>query len=135
MITEKRRQPRFAAKDGVYAALGSQYDQVGRIHDVSLGGLSFKYFEDPESKTGHEQEKGDLDFSQIAIFGSGSGFYLPNLACRVVCRRAVSSPYQADGFGASFQMSRCSVEFGKLTRDQKSALLQFLENHTDGSVP
>ena len=66
MRSENRKYIRFIVKDRVYAALGSHFLRVGRIIDISIGGLAFEFI---ENLKGCKQ-----DYSKITIFHSEDGF-------------------------------------------------------------
>lgn len=46
MRSERRKYIRFRAQDTAYAALGAEFTQVGRLIDISIGGLSSSIPED-----------------------------------------------------------------------------------------
>ena len=76
MISEKRKYFRSRVKDDAYAALGNHFTKVGKLKDISIDGLAFRYIGNTEDWV--------EDSSTIAIFDSESTFYLPNLACKII---------------------------------------------------
>ena len=48
MDTERRKFTRFLGPENAYAALGPSFEQVGRIKDISIGGLALVYLTDEE---------------------------------------------------------------------------------------
>ena len=127
MAVEKRKYIRFLAKPNTYAALGPRFTKVGKIKDISIGGLAFEYI--------CNSQDSDLQPSQIAIFLSENGFHLANLACRVVC----DCPEYADGKNSVpnsvYAINHCAVQFTVITKKQKDELEYFIKHHTQGLAP
>ena len=67
---EKRKYERFSPQGNAFAALGHRYTKVGRIKDISMGGVAFEHI----SMGGK-----DRDFSRIDIFLMGDVFHLYNI--------------------------------------------------------
>ena len=42
-MIEQRRYARFFLEHDTFAALGHEYNKVGKVIDMSVGGLSFEY--------------------------------------------------------------------------------------------
>jgi hypothetical protein len=119
--TEKRKYARFSPQGNAFAALGRRYAKVGRIKDISLGGLAFEYISEVDT---------DRDFSQIDIFLIGEVFHLYNLPCEVVYDHP--HPIRFKNF-KSLKISlnkRCGVQFEILPEDDMAQLKLFLESHT-----
>jgi hypothetical protein len=72
---ERRKFTRFQTHDNGYAALRGNFTTVGKINDISLNGLSFKYL----AKAAQEEE-----FSLVEIFLVENKFHLRNLPCRLI---------------------------------------------------
>ena len=43
MDIEQRKYPRFSVQNHTFAALGSEFEIVGKVNDISIKGLSFSY--------------------------------------------------------------------------------------------
>jgi hypothetical protein len=115
---ERRKFTRFRAHDNGYAGLRGDFTKVGKINDISLNGLSFKYI----AKAVQEEE-----FSHVDIFLAENKFHLRNMPCRLV--------YQIpDEIGKGFlvQMFRCGLHFKELAPSQLEQLELFIENYTMG---
>lgn len=113
MGIEKRKYERFSPQGNAFAALGRRYARVGRIKDISLGGLAFEYI---------FAEETDQDFSRIDLFIIGSVFHLYNIPCEVVYD--ISNPVSFENI-ESFNLSptnRCGVQFGALTEDDMAQM-------------
>ena len=62
MISEKRKYIRSRVKDDAYAALGNHFTKVGKLKDISIDGLAFRYIGNTEDWV--------EDSSTIAVFDS-----------------------------------------------------------------
>ena len=121
MKREKRTYERRIPTGNVYAAIGSFYEKVGKLIDLSAGGLAFEYMSNNNPIT---------EFSQIDILKVGGVANLQNLTCRTVYD--VTLPLAQDGI-KSLKHShnrRCGVEFKNLREEDNVQLAMFLESHT-----
>ncbi len=127
MAVEKRKHLRFLAKPNTYAALGSRFTKVGKIKDISFGGLAFEYISNSQDS--------ELQPSEIAIFLSENGFHLANVACRVVC----DCPECDFGINpvpnSVYAINRCTVQFTVISKNQKERIEYFIKHHTQGLAP
>ena len=122
MTIERRKYPRYLAKDNLFAALIGGFEKVGKINDISINGLGFSYL-NATTEVGTAEH-----FSKVDIFLSENGFHLSNVPCMVVYE--IPDPTLDEGF--LFKMSRCGLKFGELTRSQLEQLELFIENYTTG---
>jgi PilZ domain-containing protein len=115
---EKRKFTRFRAQDDAFAALQGNYNKVGKIYDISLNGLAFRYFAEKRSSE---------TFTHVDIFLSNNGFHLSSVPCTVVYDAKESMPN-------SHVVSpyRCGLKFEPLKEEQQDKLEFFLNNHTTG---
>ena len=119
MAVEKRKYERVAPQENAFAALGRQYAKVGRIKDISLGGVAFEYFSAADK---------DRDSSRIDIFLVGDLSHLYNIPCEVVYDFPNPSIKNV-----SIKLSptkRCGVRFETLTEEDMVRLKLFLKSHT-----
>jgi hypothetical protein len=118
---EKRKHPRFRTQDNCYAALSGNFTKVGKICDISTGGVAFRYL---------AQDIQEEEFSKVDIFLVDNGFHLFKIPCRVVY--TVSD----ESFGKSFltRMYRCGLQFLGLTKSQAGELNLFLKDYTTEAV-
>ena len=115
---ERRKFTRFRVQNNAYAALRGSYTKVGKIYDISLNGLAFRYLaEKVFSET----------FNRVDIFLSNNGFHLFGVPCRVVCD-------EKEGVYISPMITpyRCGLKFEGLNEEQQNKLEFFLNNHTTG---
>ena len=99
------------------AVLRSRPVRLGRVIDISKGGLSFSYL---ETKRHPRQSLG------MEILLADSGFYLAKIPYKVVSDIRMPSEIPRE----SISNWRCSVKFGDLEQDQAARLAYFLNHHT-----
>jgi hypothetical protein len=119
-MVERRKHKRFQAPKGLYAQVGPQNANVGRVDNLSIGGLAFTYVGSGGASNGSYL---DLSFAH--------SFYLGQLRFQTI------SDYESVEKAPSFSsetMRRCGVKFKKLTRYQKAELERFIQNHAIGEA-
>ena len=124
MEIEQRKYPRFSVQDNAFAALGSEFETVGEVIDISKKGLSLSYLSE-RIKTNAVR-----DFSQVYIFLSKNSFHLPKVPCQVMYD--IQDPKYIKN--NSTMMRRCGLHFGKLSTGQSELLELFLKNYTVGPL-
>ena len=127
MTGENRNYVRFLAKPNTYAALGSRFTKVGKIKDISIGGLSFEYI--------CNSQDADQQPLKIAIFLSENGFHLADLACRVVCDCPKCAESKDPAPDSVYAINCCTVQFTVITKKQRDGLDYFLKHYTRGIAP
>jgi hypothetical protein len=119
MKSEKRKYVRFLAKDNIFAALRNGFKKIGKVNNISIKGVSFSYLSETSEIDIEGQE------SQVDIF-YGNAFHLFNLPCKIV--------YDLEGYllDDTFQikMSRCGLQFGKLSEMQLDLLNYIITKYT-----
>ena len=118
---EKRKFTRFRPQDGAYAALRGGFTKVGRIYDISLNGLAFRYLAEKMS---------DEKFTHVDIFLSNNGFHLSGVGCDVIydAKESISTSPSVSAY-------RCGVKFEKVDEEQQNKLEFFLNNYTTEVLP
>jgi hypothetical protein len=121
MKKDLRAHERRIPIGNVYTALGREYERVGKLIDLSIGGLAFVYMSDGNS---------NMELSQIDIFKIGEVFNLHNLSCKIAydiplppLRNSIKSLKQSHN-------RRCGVKFDNLTKEDNVQLGLFLESNT-----
>jgi hypothetical protein len=112
--TERRRHPRYRTKGNAFVEYVSEHPQIGQIIDISVGGLSFRYFVNATPKRGPYE---------LNIYLKGNHFYLEKTPVVTVSDKELSSilfPKQR----------RHAVKFGTLTAEQTSGIENFIEKST-----
>jgi hypothetical protein len=119
--TEKRKFRRFLAQDMAFAVFRPHFTKLGKIKDISRGGMAFEYvtFEGPKE-----------DAAEIDIFVSGVRFHLPKMPVQTIYDSSVVNDHYT--FSPFVERRRCGVRFGDLTEEQVAQLKYFLETHTTG---
>lgn len=116
---ERRKHQRFQVPSSAFAGIGSYFGKVGRILDLSMGGLAFRYI-------GLEEPNGS---SYLDIFMNDLDFYLRNVPFKTIS----DFPVITDGL-TTVTLRRRGVRFGKLTPPQRAALEDFIEEHAIGEA-
>jgi len=119
---EKRKQARFAPPLNTYAALGRNYTRVGKVKDISLGGLSLEYI---------AGEEVDLGSDRVDIFLVGSVSYLHNIACKIEYDIQVYVPHVNNRFIKTLTTKQCGMQFKNLSEENITQLKLFLEAHLE----
>jgi hypothetical protein len=125
MGTDKRRDKRLSVGEEVIVALRNKSSRVGRVKDISMGGLSFEHIYDEEL----EQEPSERDVSLWV-----NNYSMTDIPCRVVYDIPISEPPEYDYLTVHFKTRRCGIQFGKLTENQETQLNFLLKTHTKGKV-
>ena len=123
LVSERRKSRRFLAQDKAFAVLRPDFTRLGKIKDISEGGLAFEYI-------AYQEEEEDA--SEMDIFLSEGRFHLSKMPCRIIYDVRMREEYQTSA--ARIQRRRCGLHFGQLTQEQASQLDFFLKNHSTGSA-
>ena len=126
MRSERRKYTRFLAEEDAYAALGIDFTKVGKLIDISIGGLAFEYIDCTEDCV--------QDSSRVAIFHSHNEFHLPNLACRLICNLVITAENDDPQFKRQYAIHRCAIQFGDITAKQRKQLEFFINHYTCGTA-
>lgn len=118
--SESRNHVRFRAREGIFVMLKPSHSHVGRLIDISMGGLAFDYVVDdvlPKPP------------AEVEIFVKGGIFRMSGIPCKAIWAETTNQ-----GRITVIRKRKCGVEFGELTDDQKAQLKAFLETFTDGEA-
>lgn len=118
---ERRRHQRFQAEDGAMVTLHHYASLVGRIIDISKGGLAFRYMDTDERPRGS---------FQMDILVEKAGFLLEKVPAKTISDLELPKEFSY----SPTTMRRQGVRFGDLTENQKSKLEFFIRNHTVGGA-
>jgi len=83
MGTEQRKNIRFLVKDNIIVALRNGSTKIGKVKDISMGGLSFEHIYD---------EPLNLEPLKREVFLWVNEFSLSKIACRVVYDIPMGTP-------------------------------------------
>jgi hypothetical protein len=126
MGTEQRKNTRFLVQDDVIAALRNGYTKIGKVKDISMGGLAFEHIDDQNSNS---------ETSRRDILLWVNGFSLSKLPGRIVYDIPLAPPNEYQEFIIHLTTRRCGVQFETLSEDKVSQLDFFLKNYTKGRAP
>ncbi len=115
--TERRKKRRYQVKKGAFAAVRPLYEKIGRIINISQGGLAFRYMD-----IGN-QEKGTRE---LDIFVISDAFRLDRIPAKIISDSDVPEKPSP----GSLPLRHCRVEFGELNRDQAVQLDYSIRNYT-----
>ena len=118
---ERRKFTRFLTQDDAFAALRGDLTKVGKICDISLKGLAFRYLAEKISNE---------TFTHVDIFLSTNGFHLSDLPCTVVYdeKESISQSHVVLAY-------RCGLKFEPLKEEQRNKLEFFLNNFITEALP
>ena len=122
--TEKRKFERYLAQDLAFAVFRPSFTKLGKIKDISKGGLAFEYV------TAEGQME---DSTEIDIFISGTRFHVTRVPAKTMYDSKVANDDYT--FAPFVERRRCGLQFGELTEEQAAQLGHFLETHTIGLAP
>jgi hypothetical protein len=121
--TERRKFIRFLAQETAFAVLRPDFTKLGKIKDISEGGLAFHHV---------AYERQNEESSAIDIFLTGNRFYLGRVPCKIRYDIKLDERYQIPI--DRIERRRCGVQFGPFTEEQTAKLSFFLKNHVTGTA-
>ena len=104
--TERRKFTRFLAQDTAFAVLRPHFTKLGKIKDISEGGLAFEYI----AYKGQKEDSSGTD-----IFLSSDRFYLGRIPCKIRYDIKIAERYQISI--DRIERRRCGLQFGELTEE------------------
>ena len=119
---ERRRNKRYKAVDGAYAAISPNSHKLGQIIDISMGGLSFKYIDTSNNDSDKNPEE--------AVFLSSMGYYVGDLPFKTVSDYEITN---APSF-SSMKVRKRHVQFTDLSFKQLFDLDYYLRNNVSEQV-
>jgi len=127
MDAKRRKYVRFLAQPNAYAALGSSFTKIGKILDISMGGLAFEYYSGSEDLNQYD--------STVTIFITVNNFYLENIPCQMISDLPKCGSDKPSVLNANYLVKRSCLQFMTISEDQRQRLEYFLNNHTRGLAP
>lgn len=113
---------RFLPQDETYVALRPDFTKLGRLINISKGGLAFRYIA--------HQRQGQAP-THLDLFTGNNGFHLSRLQCKVIYD--IRFP-ENEKSSKLFEHRRCGLEFGEATEVQATQLELYLKNHVAGEA-
>ena len=117
-MAERRQHPRYSVREGKFEVFSRDSKIIGKLNNISQGGLVFQYTPAGEEKA--ESETIDI------MAKSPDLFYLPSVACRAMYD--ISALAEDQSFtGAATRL--CGVKFVRLQKEQKQKLTLFIKKY------
>ena len=115
---ERRKNKRYKAIEGAYAAISPNSQKLGQIIDISMGGVCFKYIDTSNDGQNDRTQQED------SIFLSTVGYYIGDLPIKIVGDYAVTN---APSF-SSMKVKKMHIQFTDFSVKQLFDLDYFLRN-------
>ena len=119
-MTERRVAKRYRAMDGALAALLPESGHVGQIHNISSGGLAFRYIADTWT------DRAPRATLSLQLMFAGEGVWLEGIPVRRVADVGVSTEASFSGL----PLRQTSLQFVSLTDHQKDTLQAYIRRCT-----
>jgi hypothetical protein len=117
---ERRRFKRFLVPHSTFAVFGPHFTLRAPIIDLGSDGLAFRY---PSA------EKSPDELLELDILFAKGSFYLGKVPVRRISDEVASErPFD------TVPMRRSGVQFGQLTKHQRTRLEYFIQNYNEGEV-
>ena len=118
MEAERRQHPRYRVREGKFEVFSRDSKIIGKLHNISEGGLAFQY-----TPAGGEKAKSEtIDIKAKSPYP----FFLPSVACRAMYDITALAEDQSFT-GAAIRL--CGVKFVRLNKDQKQKLVLFIKKY------
>ena len=126
---ERRWHERFTPMEDAFAVLRPDFNKLGKVKDVSVGGLSFEYIEIDDPLEPSERPQ----VVQMDLFSADAGFFLKQIPCRVVYDIDISERKSTSL--SLLRHGRCGVCFDGLTEGYAEEVRSFLDQYVARSHP
>jgi hypothetical protein len=125
MRIERRRDARCALREKTFAALGRQHARVGRIRDISRGGVAFDYV------AGRHEA---LDEPFLDLFATDTPRHVHHIPCQVVYDVPLPAPDAGRPPAAAGNTRRCGVQFHSASEVQRLEIARFIQEFSLGTA-
>lgn len=112
--TNRREHPRYKIKSDVFLTFRPQFKKIGKLRDISRGGVAFEY-------TLYE-EMGDYSDVEVDIFSASKDIHIMRVPCKVV----YDFPIETYPSFNNIVTRRCGLRFLKLSDQQMSQIKSFI---------
>ncbi|MFC1798686.1 hypothetical protein ACFLZL_02630 [Thermodesulfobacteriota bacterium] len=119
---DRRKDRRYLTPEGTFAVLMPGYKNMGRIKDISRGGLAYHYIGNGEASNGNYR---------MDIFSSGKDFYLKEIPFQTV---SILDKVEHFPFSSRVLKQLC-IKFGRLSKEQNDLLEHFFIRYIDKNHP
>jgi c-di-GMP-binding flagellar brake protein YcgR len=127
---ERRKYKRVLIKDLLFTVSKLEKRNLGRIRDMSQGGMSF---EDLPSTDQKDDDTQNMFIALIDVFDSKGEFSISNLKCRVVFDAPSNSNHS--NFNIFYKTRRYGIEFYDLTAEQTRLIDKIMKDHSAETAP
>ena len=121
---ERRKNKRYKAVEGAYAAISPNSKKIGQIINISMGGLCFKYI-----NTENDSEE-PVNRNQESIFLSSMGYYVGDLPFQTIADYEITD---TPSF-SSMKVRKRHVKFTDLSFKQLFDLDNYLKNNVSEQI-
>ncbi len=125
---ERRKSIRYLVKDDVIASIHNGNMLVGKIRDISMGGLSIEHQRSIKQTRNLEGFEGNLYLMK-------DNFSLHKVVCKVIYDVPITKSDEDQRSSINLRPRRCGAKFQGLSDDQKLLLESFIEKYTQGVLP
>ena len=119
-FNERREHKRHCVENDSYAAISPDSKKLGRIVNISKGGLAFEYFVNYGSEISKPNQ---------TIYLSSNGCYVENIPFKVIEDREVANNLPFN----SMEKRKQRVQFGTISHRQSFDLDFYIQNNTVNS--
>ena len=113
---DRRKDKRFQTEKNTYAVLRARGSKLGRVIDISKGGLAFRYV------SVGQRLKGPLE---LDLLSHQYDYRIDRIPVKIITDLELANKKAFK----STTLKRVGVQFRKLTREQKSKLEHFIRDH------
>ncbi|MEW6079031.1 MAG: sensor domain-containing diguanylate cyclase [Thermodesulfobacteriota bacterium] len=117
---DRRKKTRISVENGTAALLTYDQVKIGKIIDISLGGIGFSYIGDTD---------GDLTGKtcRIDMLIHSYNFYFEKIPCNIISDFVIQNNFSLD----AKPLKRCDIQFQELNRSQKAQLEYLITSHEE----
>lgn len=119
---ERRRHPRIAIEDHVFIAISNGHNRIGRVRDISLGGLAFEHI--------YEETLNWIETTKDVLLWVNER-RLSKIPCTIVYDMPLPIRPEYGLLTIQLTTRRCGVRFEPLTDEQAEQLISFLKIFTE----
>jgi hypothetical protein len=120
---DRRQLTRYKVNGDFYLTFWPSLDRIGRLKDVSGGGVSFEY--------AVLDRKDEVDEVEVNVFSARpDSFVLWGVPCKVVYDTRVEQPTLS-----GVETRRCGLQFQTLSNQQSNQLQVLLRQYVSNPVP
>jgi len=123
--TERRKDKRFRAQEGIFALLDSTSPKLGPIVDISMGGLAFRY---------KGKELPLTESSDLTLLFDDKRLNAHNMPLKFRTKPIANVEITEKEKSEFDSKMRCCVQFEELTYHQRLSLDNLILNQTEGEL-